>query len=269
MAKNYTFSEAVAIIAVGKDMEAIQDLGRRYPILVQKVSVVATKAGAEFVELMSFMPEYLTANKVNTVIKNAVFGDKKEADESDEDIDETTEDSADSAESTDDADYESMSAKKLWDILGKAGKRKLAKSTKKADLVEACKAMDAGASDDAEEVDSDTEEAETSENPYEGKSAMDLFKECKKRGIKVAPKKPAKFYADLLIKADASTDDADEAEAESDDDANEAKAESDDWDEEEAHKEEKKTADKKADKKATKPAKKAEAEAEGDDDWDI
>ena len=72
MAKNYTFSEAVAIIAAGKDMEAIQDLGRRYPILAQKVGVVATKAGEEFVELMSFMPEYLTANKVNTGIKNYV-----------------------------------------------------------------------------------------------------------------------------------------------------------------------------------------------------
>ena len=162
MAKNYTFSEAVAIVAAGKDMEAIQDLGRRYPILVQKVGVVATKAGAEFVELMSFMPEYLTANKVNTGIKNAVFGGEKEADESGEDTD------------------------------------------------------------------------ETSENPYENKSAMDLFKECKKRGIKAAPKKPAKFYADLLIKADASTDDA------STDDADKAEAESDDWDEEEAPKEEKK-----------------------------
>lgn len=253
MAKNYTFSEAVAIVATGKDMEAIQDLGRRYPILVQKVGVVATKAGAEFVELMSFMPEYLTANKVNTGIKNAVFGGEKEADESGEDTDEATDDST---ESTGDVDYESMSGKQLWDILGKAGKRKLAKSTKKSDLVEACKAMDAGASDDTEEA--NAEEAETSENPYEGKSAMDLFKECKKRGIKAAPKKPAKFYTDLLIKADASTDDADEAEAESDD-----------WDKEEAPKEEKKAPAKKADKKAAKPAKKAEAEAEGDDDWDI
>lgn len=258
MAKNYTFSEAVAIVAAGKDMEAIQDLGRRYPILVQKVGVVATKAGAEFVELMSFMPEYLTANKVNTGIKNAVFGGEKEADESGEDTDEATEDSTESTESTGDVDYESMSGKQLWDILGKAGKRKLAKSTKKSDLVEACKAMDAGASDDAEEADADTEEAGTPENPYEGKSAMDLFKECKKRGIKAAPKKPAKFYADMLIKADASTDDADEAETESDD-----------WDEDEAPKEEKKTAAKKADKKAAKPAKKVETEAEGDDNWDI
>ena len=258
MAKNYTFSEAVAIVAAGKDMEAIQDLGRRYPILVQKVGVVATKAGAEFVELMSFMPEYLTANKVNTGIKNAVFGGEKEADESGEDTEDTDETAEDSTESAGDVDYESMSGKQLWDILGKAGKRKLAKSTKKSDLVEACKAMDAGASDDAEDADADADadEAETSENPYESKSAMDLFKECKKRGIKAAPKKPAKFYADLLIKADASTDDADEAEAESDD-----------WDEEEAPKEEKKAPAKKADKKVAKPAKKAEAE--GDDDWDI
>ncbi len=146
-----------------------------------------------------------------------------------------------------------MSGKKLWDILGKAGKRNLAKSTKKADLVEACKAMDAGEGD-VEEAADDAEE--TTENPYEGKSAMELFKECKKRGIKAAPKKPAKFYADLLIKADAESDDADDA------------AESDDWDEDEAPKEEKKAPAKKPAQKAAKPAAK-KAEDEGDDDWDI
>ena len=45
-------------------------------------------------------------------------------------------------------------------------------------------------------------------------NAMQLFKECKKRGIKAAPKKPAKFYIELLEKADEagsdSSDDDDE-----------------------------------------------------------
>lgn len=257
MAKNYTFNEAVSIIAEGKNLEAITDIGRRYPVLAHKVAVVAAKAGEEFVDLMGYMPDYLTANKVNTAIKAGITETDTDEDADDAEATETEATETEAAsEDAGDVDYESMSGKQLWDILGKAGKRKLAKSTKKSDLVEACKAMDAGASDDAEEA--DAEEAETSENPYEGKSAMDLFKECKKRGIKAAPKKPAKFYADLLIKADASTDDADEAEAESDD-----------WDEDEASKEEKKAPAKKADKKAAKPAKKAEAEAEGDDDWDI
>ena len=38
---------------------------------------------------------------------------------------------------------------------------------------------------------------------YAGKAAPELFKECKKRGIKAAPKKPAKYYIDLLEKDDA------------------------------------------------------------------
>ena len=49
---------------------------------------------------------------------------------------------------------------------------------------------------------------------YDGMNAMQLFKECKKRGIKAAPKKPAKFYIELLEKADeagnSSSDDDDD-----------------------------------------------------------
>ena len=204
MAKNYTYAEAVAIIAEGKDLEAIIDLGRRYPALVQKTTVVATKAGQDFVELMSFMPEYLTANKVNTGIKKAIVGGE------DAGTEETAEDS-------NEVDYDSMNAKQLWDILGKAGKRKLAKSTKKADLIEACKQA-FGAATKVEVEDAKAKDDATEVNPYEGKSAMELFKECKARKIKAASKKPAKYYVDLLVKDDA----AKATEVESDDD--------DDWD---------------------------------------
>ena len=256
MAKNYTFAEAIKIINAGTDMESITDIGRRYPILLQKATKVAAKAGEDFVDLMSYMPDYLTANKVNTALKNAVGGN---ATDDGEDTDDEATEGADekAAEATAQWD-ESMSSKQLWDILGKAGKRKLAKSTKKADLVEACKqAFGAAATKDEDEA--ETEEAETETNPYEGKSAMELFKECKKRGIKAAPKKTASFYADLLVKADAENTEAKD------------ETESDDWDDNEAEevpeKEEKKPAAKPA-KKA--PVKKAEkAETEEDDDWDI
>jgi hypothetical protein len=262
MAKNYTFAEAVRIINAGTDMESITDIGRRYPILMHKVATVCAKAGDAFVDLMSYMPEYLTANKVNTALKNAAGADTEaedtdnvgEPDTNDEATEETTETGA--------QDFESMSGKELWDLLGKAGKRKLAKSTKKADLVEACKqAFGAGATED--EAEDETDEADTEANPYEGKSAMELFKECKKRGIKAAPKKTAKFYADLLVKNDAEA-------------SEETESESDDWDEDEAPAKEEPKA-KKATKKAEKteekkPAKKAakkEEPADDDDDWDI
>lgn len=252
MAKNYTFAEAVKIINAGTDMESITDIGRRYPILLQKVTKVAALAGEAFVDLMNYMPDYLTANKVNTALKNAV-GDT-ETEDAETDTEDGESDTA--ANDVGEKDYESMSAKEMWDLLGKAGKRKLAKSTKKADLVEACKkAFGAGAEDETEV---ESEEAETEANPYEGKSAMELFKECKKRGIKAEPKKTAKFYAELLVKDDAK-------------ESTETESESDDWDEDEA-KEEKKPAAKpaaKPAKKAEKPAKKAEKAETEDDDWDI
>lgn len=260
MAKNYTFNEAVKIIAKGTDLEAITDIGRRYPVLAHKIAVVAAKAGEEFVDLMGYMPDYLTANKVNTAIKAGITESGSDEDAEDTEAEATTEDAGeDATEATAQWD-ESMSAKQLWDILGKAGKRKLAKSTKKADLVEACKQA-FGAATEAE-----AEDAEA--NSYEGKSAMELFKECKARKIKAAPKKPAKFYADLLIKDDAAKAEATEAKA------TEAESEEDnDWGDEEA--EAPKKEDKKAAPKASakggkaKAAKKAEAESEDDDDWDI
>lgn len=78
-----------------------------------------------------------------------------------------------------------------------------------------------------------------------------LYKKCKKAGLKVAPKKSAKYYKDQLAKAAAAEEDADD----------------DDWDDEE---EDEKPAPKK--KPAKKPAKKAEPEPEDDDEddeWDI
>lgn len=253
MAKNYTFAEAVKIINAGIDMESITDIGRRYPTLLYKVTKVATKAGEDFVDLMNYMPDYLTANKVNTALKEAAGETTETKTDTDTDAGETAEVEATETEATDAPVWnESMNAKQLWDILGKAGKRKLAKSTKKADLVEACKqAFGATDATDATDAADEVEDAdETNEaNPYEGKSAMELFKECKKRGIKAAPKKPAKFYADLLAK-----DDANQVKAANDE------SDSNDWDEDEEKKETKKPEKKAAPKKD---------EADEDDDWDI
>lgn len=259
MAKNYTFAEAVAIINEGKDLEAIADIGRRYPILMHKVTAVTAVAGKAFVDLMSFMPDYLTTNKVNTAMKAAVGETEATEAEVDDEIKEPKKmaEATEEDEASAGTDYESMSAKEMWDLLGKAGKRKLAKSTKKADLIEACKqAFGEGATTEGEaEAETEETEAQTEANPYDGKSAMELFKECKKRGIKAAPKKPAKFYADLLVKNDAEATE------------NNTESGEDEWDEE--PKEEPK-AKKSASKSEKKAAKKAEPKEESeDDDWDI
>lgn len=249
MAKNYTIKEATEIIKAGTDFEAITDIGRRYPVLAHKLAVLTAKAGDEVVDLMSYMPEYLSANKVNSAIKKSIEGGASDDD---------AEDDAAEVEDAGSAEWnENMSAKQLWEILGKAGKRKLAKSTKKADLVEACKQAFGAAAED--EVEDDAEDATEEAGAYDGKSAMELFKECKKRGIKVPAKKPAKFYADLLTKNDAESGDAGD--------------EGDDWDEDNAEdKEETKPAKKSAEKKAPAKSGKKAAKKEEDsdeDDWDI
>lgn len=258
MAKNYTFAEAVSIIAAGKDFESLADIGRRYPIMSIKVAAVAAKAGPEFIDLMNYIPEYITANKINSCIKNSDITAEKSEDTSDDEVEETAKkEDADSTEKFNDAepDYDHMSGKELWDILGKANARKTAKSTKKTDLIVACKALGSNAKAADEEVAEDNESNEES-GPYDGKTAMELFKECKKRGIKAAPKKPAKFYADLLTKDDAASAKVEES-TDSDDD----------WsDDEEEEKPAKKVEAKKTEKK---PAKEAKKEEDDGEDWDI
>lgn len=236
MAKNYTLKEAVEIIREGTDSAAIIDIGRRFPLLLHKVSTICALAGDQFVDLMSYMPDHMTANKLNTALKSGVSAETDEG-EDEENTEETT-----AEVEAPNTDYESMSAKALWDLLGKAGKRKLAKSTKKADLVEACHAA-FGSGEEAED--------ETESDPYDGKSAMDLYKICKSRGVKAPAKKPATFYADLLRKADL---EAAEAEAEDEEEVEEAPA---------------KPAKKAPDKKPASKTKPAKVEEDDDDDWDI
>ena len=250
MAKNYTFNEAVKIIAKGTDLEAITDIGRRYPVLATKVAVVAAKAGDEFVDLMGYMPDYLTANKVNTAIKAGITESGS--------VDDGTEDTEVEAEATteeksaEEVDYNKFNGDTLIKMCKERGIYE--RGMKKAALVKALEDYDANGGSNT--VDEEESAGTETGNPYEGKSAMELFKECKARKIKAAPKKPAKFYADLLIK-----DDAAKAESEEDDD----------WGDEEAEA----PVEKKAAPKATakggkaKAAKKAEAESDDDDDWDI
>jgi hypothetical protein len=65
MATNYTLNDVAKIITDGKDFEAITEIGKRFPILAVKITALATKAPEEFKDLMSYMPDHVTANKIN------------------------------------------------------------------------------------------------------------------------------------------------------------------------------------------------------------
>ena len=274
MAKNYTIAEAVRIIAENGDNEALMDLGKRYPLLTQKIARVAVKAGEDFVDLMSFMPEYLSANKVNSAIKKMLDGasdvdDDADADGGDED--ETgekasakkvkkaaDEDEDDDVEDGGSYDYDSMNNAKMYKLLGELGKRKDCKE-KFGDLshdsmLKYLKKY--GPKSDATGEADDEDDAEESGDEYDGKSAVELYKLCKQRKIKAEQKKPAKYYVGLLKKADEEA--ATEAEV---DDAEE----DEEWDDDEEETPKKST--KKASAKGKKAVKKAESE-EADDDAD-
>lgn len=250
MAKNYTLAEAAKIIAEGKDLAAIAELGKRFSLLTVSLASITALAGDNFTSFVSKFPENITANKVNGWLKNAANVSEDEDDEEDTDA---ASDDAEEDEDEGEKDLDSMTTKELKALARKMKVFKNAKSSKKEDLIAAIQAANGSA-------DEDEEDEEESTNPYEGKSAMELFKECKERGIKAAPKKPAKFYIDLLLKADADSTDSDE----------------EDWDDEEE--EEPTPAPKKKSSKAApakaknaKAAKKPEPEEEDEDgdDWDI
>lgn len=59
-----------------------------------------------------------------------------------------------------------------------------------------------------EEKPAEQEETDNVESDeYEGRTAMELYKECKKRGIKAEAKQVAKYYADLLRENDTESED--------------------------------------------------------------
>lgn len=281
MAKNYTLTEAIITAHENGDMEALADLGRRYPLLMAKVQRLVAKAGEEAVDLAQYFPEYLSANKVNKAIKDGAPESDAEDEDSDDDADETPKSKAPKSggkpakgkkadDDSDDEDgeeskYASMSSRDLWNLLGKLNARKACEKEfgdlKKGSMVKYLEKYGEGAPD-AEEPEDDEEEAA---DDYTGKSAVELFKLCKQRKVKAEPKKPAKYYIDLLKKDDA----AKAAEEDADDE------EWDDDEEEEAPAPKAKggKGDAKKGAKAEKaPAKKGKAakdEDDDDDEWEI
>lgn len=238
MATNYSFSEMVKILANGENVEAIHEIGKRFPVLSRQVVIVATKAGSDFVELMDLMPANLSVIKVNNQLK-AVGAVEAETGE---ERDVPTEEAVPAT-----GNYDSMSTNELWEILKGYGVKKKAGYVKKSVLIDMINEA-ANGTPAASAEQEDAEEPEEVEG-YAAMSAVDLFKECKKRKIKAAPKKPVKFYIDLLEKDDIAK--AEPAVEEDDDD---------DWGDE---------AEAVTPKPAAKPKVEEPAEDDDDDDWDI
>lgn len=249
--RNWTIKEAVEVIKAGTDAEAIKEIARINPLFVVAVAKddVATIAG--------MMGEKFTVRRLE------VNGVTESEDAEDGAMNPPTAEVETGAD-----DLEAMSTKQLMALCDKRGIKVPHYGKNKQFYLDAL--QNAGDTTTvATDADEDTEaevDTEATEDAYEGKSAMELFKECKKRGIKAEQKKPAKYYIGLLKKAD-------EAEAE----ASVEETEDEGWEDDEVEapakpaKPAKATKPAKAEKAPAKASKaKAEVEAEDDDEeWDI
>lgn len=231
MAKNWTAYEAAKEIIEGKNKENICEIGSRYPMLTREVAV----AGDKILVILKALPK-VTARVLETGLKDGVEMDAPETE------DETKEAETKEAETEvedEDFDYTDMTAANLYKMCCARGISSKCKSRKKDALIELLEKFDRGELDEEEpkketkkaskgkakkaepvveedEDDWDTEDDEE-KDPYEGKTAMELFKMCKERGIKAKTKMKADAYVKLLKAADAESE-AEEAEDDEDDD---------------------------------------------------
>lgn len=236
--KNWTVKEAINEIVNGTNAAAIAELGKHYPMFVLAV------AKGDLVAVANMMPEKFTLRRLTT-------GDA-DTGNSDADGNDAAEVEPDGEEAGADtsAGLESMSTKELITLCAKRGIKVPKYGKNKQFYIDALNG--AGDNDDAVE----DAEAEDDTNLYAGKTAMELYKECRKRGIKCQAKKDTKYYAELLANDDAKADP--ETESKSNDDG---------WDDEAEDEPVKKPA--KAAKPAAKSAKPKKEDEGDDDDWDI
>lgn len=241
--KNWTVKEAVKVISEGKDQEAIKEIVKHFPLFAVIV------AGKDFDAFAAAMPDHVTVRKIENELNNG--GE-------DTDVEENT-DGADEVEDTGDEDLSAMSTKQLIALCGKKGIKVPKYGKNKQFYLDAL----AGGAEDTDEPEEDEDEDEEEDDP------IALYKKCKKAGLKVAPKKSAKYYKDALKKAEQEVEEAEDEE--------------DDWDDEDEEEEEKPTKSSKGSKSTGKSNGKGKAKTkaepeddevedddeDGEDDWDI
>lgn len=241
MATNWSlFDGAKAILA--NDEAAIAELGKRFPLTTVAIAAMGNNENA--MKIFEALPINVTMRKVEANLKGGV---------------EDTDSESDSFDGDDVENEQPKKSKRMTDEEKKAAaaeRRKARRAAKKAEK----KAEE----DEEEEIEAE-EEAEGTD--YSSMNAVELFKECKKRGIKAAPKQKAAEYIKLLKAADAEEEDFGEEDTDEEDDGW-----GDDEEEEAMPAPTKKKAGRpaKGDKTTAKSSKKAsKVEEDEDDDWDI
>ena len=248
MAQNWNVKQAYAAIKSG-EKDSMIDIGRRFPLAMAALIKVGESDAIE--AFFNTFPDHLTMRKIENALRDGV-----KVDDSDNEVEEET-----TTTETEEIDYENMTGRKLYELLRDKGLYKdcvkKMGNGKKQQMIDYIKkyGLDGG----SEEAEAEEETEEEKSEGYEAMSAMELFKECKKREIKIKPRQKAAVYVEALKK-----DDAAKAESETE--------EEESWEEEDQ--EEKKPAKKpvakpKATVKKTAPKKEDPKEDDDDDDWNI
>lgn len=196
MAENWTLAQAVRIIREGKNLEAIKDIGKRFPV----AAILANGHVESLERLLCSVPEFITMRKVETVLAGSISDGESDGEPAGEPASQPS-----TPASTGGTDYESKTAKELAQLCADR-KLEFAKSRvaeKKYLISVLTKADGAGATPAASKpASNDDDWGDEPTNPYEGKTAKELFTLCKERDIEVEPKKDVDHYTKLLKKAD-------------------------------------------------------------------
>ena len=252
MAQNWNVKQAYAAIKSG-EKDSMIDIGRRFPLAMAALIKVGESDAIE--NLFNTFPDHLTMRKIENALREGVKVDDSdnEVEEEATEAEETTEKPKKAAKPKAEG-YAAMTGDQLIALLKEKGVYK--DCIKKMGGGKKQQMLDYIEKYGLETAEEETEEAAGSEeetSEYDGMSAMELFKECKKRGIKVKPRQKAAVYVEVLKKADQESGSEEEEES---------------WEEEEQ--EEKKPAKKPVAKPKATVKKKADPEEEDDDDdWNI
>lgn len=244
MAKNWSAYEAAKEI-YGNNKENIAEIGSRFPLFARTVAL----ADSDYLlDILKALPAKVTARVVETGLKEMETEEPemeipqeeeapKKGKAKKQDAEEQEDDWSDDEE--EESTYESMTAKDLYALCCKRGISSLCKSRKKDELIKLLEKLDNGEIEPSkgkgktekkttskktvkkeepveEEDEEDWGEEDEETDPYVGKTAMELFKMCKERGLKVKPKQKPDVYADMLKADDAKGEE--ETEEEDDDD---------------------------------------------------
>lgn len=196
MAKTWTVNEAYNAIKAN-DSEGIADFGKRFPLATTALAKAGVNAGLDV--LMGAMPDRVTMRILEMQLKEGV-NISEDADEADE--------------------VEGVEEEKPVKTEKKAKVDKKAEKTEKKSEEKPKRGKAAKKAEPVEEDEEDEEEVTEDDTPdYKSMSAVELFKLCKKRGIKVEMKQKSSVYIKALQDADKA---ADEGNGDSDDE--------DEWD---------------------------------------